>query len=229
MADAAAKRARTQALSNFTRAVNTFNKLIAESAPSILVTPQYEKLSNLYDKLEAAQDDFITKTEIDIDNDVNGIKVFDEPSERHADVMKCYSKYLKGEKEIEIVEMRRIEEEKQRLEEDKIKTEARERKLAEEVSKEEDMEEMNTRFESAKVELVSMMDRFVGMNIGIQDTLIDASFIDKRNEWKKIEADFRLLKEKVIILSSINPSKDIKDINNKFKAEVEHLFLSSQK
>lgn len=39
MAEVIAKRMRTNALSNFTRAINTFNSLVEEDAPPVLVKP----------------------------------------------------------------------------------------------------------------------------------------------------------------------------------------------
>ena len=62
MADAAKKR-RSQALSNFTRSANVFDSLIAESSPSELVKPQFEKVVSCWDKLEAAQEVFIEESD----------------------------------------------------------------------------------------------------------------------------------------------------------------------
>ena len=58
MADAAKKR-RTQAKKNYTRALNIFNTLLAEESPADLVKPQFDKLTSWWDKLEAAQDEYV--------------------------------------------------------------------------------------------------------------------------------------------------------------------------
>ena len=225
MADAA-KKQRRQALSNFTRTLNTFNTLIEDYSPSVLVEPQFEKVVSCYEKLEAAQDEFIGKTDIDIDVDPNGVAFLDEPSLRHANALKGYSAYLKKDKEVEGVEMKRVVAEQRLLEEERVKKEVRERKVEEEVLK---TEELNVKFESAKAEFVSMVDTFKGMNAGIQETLEDASDTDKRNEWVKMETNFKLLQTKLNTLSTIDPSKDTSEINDKFKVDAEALFKDTQK
>ena len=69
----AAKRRRTQALSNFTRTVNTLNGLLDNSAPLSLVNKQYEKLSNCWEILEKAQDSYVEIAPIDIMSDPGGL------------------------------------------------------------------------------------------------------------------------------------------------------------
>ena len=55
-----AKNIRSQALANFTRCHNILTPLLADpDNPSIVVTPQYEKLKVLWEKLQGAQDSFI--------------------------------------------------------------------------------------------------------------------------------------------------------------------------
>ena len=66
---AEAKKTRTRALGNFTRNYNQFESMLNESSPAILVNPQYEKLKDCWESLEAAHDDFLDNTDIDIETD----------------------------------------------------------------------------------------------------------------------------------------------------------------
>ena len=60
MGDAdAAKKRRSTALNQFTRNVNSFNKLIASSAPAVTVNPSYEKVIDSWEKLEEAHDAYL--------------------------------------------------------------------------------------------------------------------------------------------------------------------------
>ena len=81
----AEKRVRTNALSNFTRKYNEFTNLIAKSPPSDLLVKVYTKLDECYEKLETAHDAFIAiADDIDIDNDVAGVKFMEVPAARYA-------------------------------------------------------------------------------------------------------------------------------------------------
>lgn len=176
MADAAKKR-RSQALSNFTRTVNVFDTLITNASPSELVKPQFEKVMSCWDKLEAAQDDFIEKTDIDVDNDPSGVAYLNEPGGRHSAGMERYSEYLKSVKVIEGLEVEKAATDKKLVEDERLKAEAHERKVAQEQLK---VEELNEKFTSAKAEILSLVDAFNGMNVGIKDSLADASDEVKR-------------------------------------------------
>ena len=66
---ALAKKRRSQAKSNFTRNVNALEVLIAGSETLLVVTPQFEKVKTCWEKLETAQEEFIDRTDIDIDED----------------------------------------------------------------------------------------------------------------------------------------------------------------
>ena len=225
MADVA-KNCRSQAKSNFTRAYNHFNKLIDNSSPSELVKKQFEKIMSCWDKLEMAQDDFIMKTDIDVDAEEDGIAYLDAPGENHSDAMERYSEYLKTVKVVEVQEMEKQAGEKKLAEDERVKTEAQDRKVAEEQLK---VEERNTKFDSSKAEVLSMVDAFNGMNVSIKDSLTDASEEVKREEWGKIETDFKTLQSKLVTFSSIDPTRDIKDVKDKFSTDAQDLFISTQK
>ena len=84
-----AKRQRTLCLSNFTRNLNVLNKLIDDSAPETLVTPQYEKLKECWGLLELAHNQFIGETDIvDIETDKDGLPYIDAPIEKYTGVLK---------------------------------------------------------------------------------------------------------------------------------------------
>ena len=69
MAELTAKNKRSQALANFTRVHNILTPLLANlDTPSSLVKPQFLKLQEMWDKLEAAQDVYIELvTTIDVE------------------------------------------------------------------------------------------------------------------------------------------------------------------
>ena len=66
------RKKRTTELSNFTRNINKLNRLLDEAAPSVLVTPQFEKVKDCYGKLKYARNEFLAATNINIENDKDG-------------------------------------------------------------------------------------------------------------------------------------------------------------
>ena len=94
MADQAKKK-RSIALSAFTRNLNTLLSLMNQSSHIVLVSPQFEKFQQSWDKLEAAHEEFMEKTDIDIEVDSNGLQYLDEPNERKEKGIMCYASYLK--------------------------------------------------------------------------------------------------------------------------------------
>lgn len=71
-----AKKKRSQALSRFTRNVNTLERLINEQSPKELVTPQFETVRTLWQSLEDAQDDFVEKSDV-VEEDAGGLGYFE--------------------------------------------------------------------------------------------------------------------------------------------------------
>ena len=125
------KKKRSQALSNFTRNVTTFNSLLGDSAPSILVRPQFDKVQSCWEKLELAQECFIEKTDIDIDTHKDGLAYLDEPGNTHSEILHQYSEYLKGGEEDDKHKKEREEEQVRLLEEEKRKRASNEMRIAE--------------------------------------------------------------------------------------------------
>ena len=66
------KKQRSACLYKFTRNYNLLIEAINDASPESGVTPQFEKLKECWFKLEEAHDDFITATDIDIENDAGG-------------------------------------------------------------------------------------------------------------------------------------------------------------
>ena len=225
MADAEKKR-RSYALSNFTRSFNALNSLIDDSAPHVIANPQFEKVKSCWEKLELAQESFIEKTDIDIENDVSGLAFLDEPGERHSAALRRYSEYLKKEDVREKSEVQKKTEEDRLLDWERRKRDALELKVAESSKYEEGV---RRKFESAKAEFVLTVDAFKRMNLSMKNTLADASDIDKRREWQKLEADFKSLKSKLVQVVGIDHSQDTSAINQMFVGDVEEVFLETQK
>ena len=100
MADLA-KRKRILELSNFTRNLNKLIKYIDEGAPGSMVNPQYEKMQDCYEKLEAAHNDYLAVADIDIETDKDGIKYMDGPDKRHEEAVSRYIPYMKTDNQQE--------------------------------------------------------------------------------------------------------------------------------
>ena len=64
------------------------NKLIDDSSPETVVTPQFEKLKECWGSLEMAHDQFIGETDIvDIETDKDGLPYIDAPTEKYTAVL----------------------------------------------------------------------------------------------------------------------------------------------
>ena len=226
MAADLSKKKRSQALSNFTRAHNELITYIDESAPPVLTTPQFEKVESCWEKLEAAQDDFIEHTDIDVDTDPLGVAYLDEPGTRHGVALKRYAEYLKKEKVEETRQLEHAAIHQKVVEVERLRTEAREQKLLEDELK---AQELVTKFESAKAGFTSRIGTFGELNKDIQVTLGDASDTDKRKEWNRIESDFKALETELHELSALDPSKDLAVVKAKFKTEASDVFIQTQK
>ena len=103
------KKTRKYALSSFTRSLNTLGTLMEESSPISIVSPIYEKMSKNWEKLEAAHEEFINVTDIDIEGQ-DGLQFLDAPEKKRQSILVKYSEYLKQAEE-EGKEDKRIEEE----------------------------------------------------------------------------------------------------------------------
>ena len=74
MAATEKKTQRATAKSNFTRYVNKLNNLLdSDVTQAELVTPLFEKVNKYYDHLEDAHNEFLAVTDINIDEDADGV------------------------------------------------------------------------------------------------------------------------------------------------------------
>ena len=225
MAEAEKKR-RSLALGNFTRSVNILTKLIADNAPIIVVTPKYEKVNETYYKLEAVHEEFIEKTDIDIEEHADGLKYLEKPAETFLNTVNAYSEYFKKIENDEQEKITNKDEADKLLENQRFERENNARIQEEAKSK---ADETEAKFESTKAEFTSMIDTFNRMNLASKDYLKDVSNDDKRAGLSKLETDFDLLKNKFAQLSGIDPTKDVADLKKKLLDDAETPFLATQK
>ena len=218
------KRKRKQCKSNFTRSANSIEKLIDDGALQEIVKPQFDNFQSLWQRLENAHDDFIEKLD-DAEEDEQGLLYLNEPGERHTTILLKYSTYLKGQVEGEKEYEKKKVEADRLLEEERRKREAREAKEAEEAS---EKKELTKRFESMKLEVAADVDTFVRMTKGLQDSLKEASDRDKRNQWERVESEFKLVRSKYVELVKIDSSNDVADLRDQFGKEVEPLYIETQ-
>ena len=220
---------RSNALRNFTRNLNTLNDLFEDSAVNELVTPQYEKVKQCFEKLEDAHDRFISVVDIstiNLETDDKGFQYIDEANGKYNEALKKYSSYLKTtdavlRDEAEQKEKAKAEAERetqQKLEEDRAEKEQQLRKA-----------ERHDKFVSAAAELRLALESFTRVNTGFDSSLGAASLSDKRKEWNRIQSEFSTLKEQVIVVAGIDPSEDMTVINQKFAAETEKSFVDAKK
>ena len=114
----AEKRKRTNALSKFTRNINTFDSLLDDAAPPELMKPQWDVVKTCWQALEKAHDDYLEKAE-DIDDDsAGGSAYIDAPGERHTTSLIRYSAYLKEQAKSEKLLVEREEGENRLVDEE---------------------------------------------------------------------------------------------------------------
>ena len=161
-----AKKRRSQAKSNFTRSVNVLETLIAGSETLLVVTPQFEKVKTCWEKLELAQEEFIDRTDIDVEEDPEGIKYLDGPGDSHLRALKAYSEYYMRVEKDKLLNDQQKEDEDKQAENERKEKEYRERKEAEDKSK---AEEIRVAFDIAKAEFMSMVGTFNRMSLAAKD------------------------------------------------------------
>ena len=73
------------------------------------------------------------------------------------------------------------------------------------------------------------VDYFIRVNKDVQEILKDASDVDKRREWEKLEDEIDSLRKKLVALGKIDPTQDISDIKKKFLDDAETPFTENHK
>ena len=220
----AEKTIRSTAQRNFTRNLNTLNALLDESAASVLVTPQYEKLKNCWEKLEDAHDDYVLKVDpatTNLETDADGYSYINDSEKKFNEVLKRYAGYLKTSEQL------------QRAESDQQKKADRDvEKQIEAEKKEEESQlrksQMKEKFDSAAAELNLAIDSFTRINTDIA-VLANAAESCKQKEWERVQTEFDSLKQLMITVARTDPSQDMTDINKNFTESAEKQFLAAKK
>ena len=220
------RKARIQALSNFTRSANNFDLLITDDAPPDLVVPAFQKVDKQWEKLEAAHDAFILEADIDIETDPQGVQYLDSPGTRHGGIVRVYATFIKKSTATEQTLKEQKDQLDQQREMDRRKQEIADEKAAADLKAQEEKQE---RFDSSKGEFEIALDAFKVFHLGVKDVVADASNQHKRQEWKKLSSDFDALKGKLVTLGSIDPRQDLKECQDKFLADAEQPFSALQK
>ena len=236
MAGVQEKKNRTKALGNFTRQFNGFQTLLAESAPSVLVDPQYEKFKDAWEKLETAHDEFLAETDIEeIETHKDGITYLDEPSTRYQTIMKQYSTYLKNCANNEQEHTRQKVEDDRKAEEESRKAEDQSRKIREEerIAAEDAIrhKESQEKFNAEKAELETAIGAFSRMTVKVKESLSaeNISEFNKRSEWKKVDSEFSSLKSNLIRVTGLAQGQDVSETNKLFEDQAEVAFADMQK
>ena len=221
------ERVRTQAKKNFTTSINSYNLLHADAASVDLLTKAYEKVQRCWELLESAQNAFIEVTDIDdIETDPKGLPYLDVSEQNYQDVLRTFSAFKKKAVTEERAYLSELEKAKTK-EEDERKAKVAEAEREAAALKEKDEREVE--FLSEKVEFELAMDNFARVNRDIQDVVKDASDVDKRREWEKLEDEIGSLRKKLVALGKIDPTKDMSDLQKLFVDDVETPFTENHK
>ena len=220
------KRKRTTELSNFTRNLNKLNKLFDAAAPSVLVNPQFGKMTDCYERLEQAHNEYLAVTDVDIEADKEGLAYLNEPDLRHEEALQRYATYLKADIEQQRVVERTVADEESWKARENRKQMEEESRAAEELRF---AQEQKRKFESGKAQLTPSIAAFKRMTLNVKETLTDISVVDKRQEWQKVESEFSLLKKQFVQVVGIDHSQDVSDITASFEKDAEKVFVDTQK
>ena len=168
MAAVQEKRKRITELSNFTRNVNKLIKLFDAAAPASLVNPQYEKVQDCYDKLEAAHNAFLSATDIeDTEHDKDGVAYMNDPDKRHDEVLERYATYLKTDAEQQEANRRTREDDTRAKEKETREQIEHEAKAAEEAKLKDDLQRQ---FDTQKVQLSASIAAFKRLTLNVKDS-----------------------------------------------------------
>ena len=227
MAPAEKKTQRATAKSNFTRYVNKLNNLLdSDVTQAELVTPLFEKVNKYYDHLENTHNEFLAVTDINIDEDADGVAYMEKVDKTHDAIVIRYSEFLKNatkQEQLDVREAKREEEERVREERKAMEAET---KATEELRLKEERAE---KFATQKAQLLTSIAAFKRMTLSTKDNITGISGVDKRREWEKIESDFMSLKNDLNQLVGIDPSFDVAAVNDTFQQEAEKTFVDTQK
>ena len=209
MAAADEQKLRTVTLSNFTRNLNKLNKLLDTGASITLVTPQFEKMKEMYEKLEVAQDEFLKATDIDVENHKDGLQYMNSPDDQQEKAVQRYSLYLKTTAD----EQRVLEQASSRNVDEARKQREIDNQAAQELKSLDDRKKL---FDSESAQLTMSIATFKNMTLNVKESLSDISVVDRRQEWLKVETEFSTLKGQLVRIAGIDHTQDITQIKSLF-------------
>ena len=216
------KRKRSSAKGTFTRQETHLTELLDLKSPMVVVTPQYEKFLQCWNNLEEAHESFLAVEDIDAETHDDGDAYLVDPSKRYRTVVNRYAEYLKSSAETDRAEQKQVEESSRAVEEASRKQIEAEKKAAEaELQKQQ--QELN--FASAKAELETSIEAFKRLAEGLKGSISQSSDSIKRRELEKVDAEFTSLKARLVTLAGVDHSKDIADVQEKFRTNVEKVYM----
>ena len=208
-----AKKKRTQCLRNFTRSVGRFDEAHSKDIPLDLVSKAFEKVQICYDKLEAAQDEFVLVAVEDEEEDY-----LEAPGNSFQRVLVAFGEFQKKSAEEERTIQAQVAEKNEEAEVE------RKQKAATEAA-----EERRTKFLEEKAEFELEMDNFNRLNLRIQDVMEEASDADRRKELDRLQDEKDSLDEKLVSLGRVDSSQSLDAVKAMFIASVETPFVANQK
>ena len=221
------KKLRASAKGKFTRQEKHLTELLDDvNSAKVIVTPQFDKFVDCWNKLEDAQDAFIAVTEINVEEDADGIKYLDDISARYRALVKRYAEFLKKANTSDQEELQKIEESARASEETSRKQIETEKRSAEE---EFQKQQRDANFLSIKAELETSIDSFKTLTAGLKDSVTNSSDSLKRQELGKVDNEFTSLKGQLAKLAGVDSTKDISEIKKKFVDDAESTFLDFHK
>ena len=210
MSAAQEKRRRVTEKSSFSRSVTKLIKTFDAAASLSLVTEHFEKVKACYERLEAAHNEFLMATDIDIENEPDGLAYMNESDRKYEDMLERYALYQKTETHRQMTEEKALAD--QTSQHEKVAREQAE--LQERASAEAQRKvEVVRQFKSDEAHLSACIATFKVMALHVKDDLKGVSPLDRRSEWTKVEAEFSSLKQQFSKLVSLEPSLDASEIS----------------
>ena len=154
------KKKRTQCLRNFTRSVTVFDDVSTKNIPFDLVKKAFDKVESCYEKLEAAQDEYILVAAEEETDDYLAA-----PGVSYQRILGAFGAF------------------QQKSADDDKREEAYQ--VAEVAEKERQDREL--KFTEEKVQFELEMENFARLNLGFTDMMEDASDSDKRKQLEKLQ------------------------------------------
>ena len=219
----AEKQNRANAKGRFTRQESTLKDLLDIEADQAVVTPEYKRFADCWNRLNDAHDVFISSVQIDVEAHDDGDKYLDPLNVRYNTLVRRYAEYLKTATQ-KVRADRKIDDDNARAAEEATRKQIEaDRKAADaELQK----QEQDRKFSSIKAELEAGIAAFKGLTVGLKDTVVSSSSDSvKVRELKKVETEFDFLKTQLIKLAGVDDTKDITVTRDLFLKDAETVYL----